>query len=256
MERCNAKSLSSEKYEDVTETSKKKDLGKNVFETLQDLFLEEKENNKRKYEDLSEHIDKMKSYFDEKINSLKDNTHENLEELKYYLDQLNKNNKVNVLENNTFMDDFEIVKNDIVKLKKQKEESTNLIKTSMRTYFDKIKAMLSVMNTNIENVKEELANYKESNQINSKKQNIEILQLINEENETLNKKLEASLNNLNNDMRDVKENIYNFKEYIEGQIRDIKNEAYINKKEIDEKINEISINQKKLLNDFYPSEIR
>ncbi|KJP86921.1 hypothetical protein AK88_03430 [Plasmodium fragile] len=239
----------------AAEALKKKDAGKNVFETLHNLFLEEKESNKRKHEDLSEHIDKMKAYFDEKINSLKDNTHENLEELKYYLDQLNRNNKDKATDNNTFLDELEIVKNDVNKLKKEKEENINLIKTSMRTYFDKIKGMLSVMNANIESVREELATYKENNQIDNKKKNIEILQLINEENEALNKKMEESLNSLSSDICEATEQIINFKEHMENQVKDIKNETDMNKREMDEKTNELTTNQKKLLNDFYPSEM-
>ncbi|CAA9989621.1 conserved Plasmodium protein, unknown function [Plasmodium knowlesi strain H] len=255
MDHFNVKTPSPEKNKGASEALKKKDAGKNVFETLHNLFLEEKESNKRKHEDLSEHIDKMKAYFDEKINSLKDNTHENLEELKYYLDQLNRNNKDKATDNNTFMEEFEIVKNDVNKLKKEKEENINLIKTSMRTYFDKIKGMLSVMNANIESVKEELANYKENSQIDNKKKNIEILQLINEENEALNKKMEESLNSLSSDMREAKEQIINFKEHMENQVKDIKNETDTNKREMDGKTNELTINQKKILNDFYPSEM-
>ncbi|GAB68058.1 hypothetical protein PCYB_126230 [Plasmodium cynomolgi strain B] len=117
------------------------------------------------------------------------------------------------------------------------------------------KKMLSVMNANIESVKEELATYKENNQIDNKKKNIEILQLINEENEALNKKMEESLNSLSNDMREAKEQIINFKEHMENQVKDIKNETDTNKREMDEKANELTINQKKLLNDFYPSEM-
>ncbi|SBS88685.1 conserved Plasmodium protein, unknown function [Plasmodium malariae] len=259
---CNKKNLSYEKNEEVLETLKNKNIGKNVFETLQNLFLEEKENNNRKYEDLSEHIDKMKTYFDEKINSLKDNTHENFEELKYYLDHLNKSSENSTTESNTFKNDFDLVKNDVLKLKKQQEENINLIKSSTRTYFDKIKSvqvhnksvyMLNVMNTNIENIREELTNYKENNQIENKKKNIEILQLINDENETLNKKMEESLNYLSTHITEVKEHAYHFKEYIENQIKDIKYEKELNKKEIDEKINTICTNQKKLRDDFYPS---
>ncbi|SCO94045.1 conserved Plasmodium protein, unknown function [Plasmodium malariae] len=271
---CNKKNLSYEKNEEVLETLKNKlylynttilsckNIGKNVFETLQKLFLEEKENNNRKYEDLSEHIDKMKTYFDEKINSLKDNTHENFEELKYYLDHLNKSSENSTTESNTFKNDFDLVKNDVLKLKKQQEENINLIKSSTRTYFDKIKSvqvhnksvyMLNVMNTNIENIREELTNYKENNQIENKKKNIEILQLINDENETLNKKMEESLNYLSTHITEVKEHAYHFKEYIENQIKDIKYEKELNKKEIDEKINTICTNQKKLRDDFYPS---
>lgn len=52
------------------------------------------------------------------------------------------------------------------------------------------------MNTHIEKVKEEFTNYKENNEIENRKKNIEILQLINEENETLRKSMEVSLNNV------------------------------------------------------------
>ncbi|ETW28131.1 hypothetical protein PFFCH_04482 [Plasmodium falciparum FCH/4] len=116
-----------------------KNLDRNVFETLKNVFLEEQENNKRKYEELSDHLDKMKTYFDEKINSLKNNTHENFEELKYYLDNLNKKNKDTISESNTFQENIDAIQNDISKLKKDKEENTNLIKSSIRTYFDKMK---------------------------------------------------------------------------------------------------------------------
>ncbi|SBS86630.1 conserved Plasmodium protein, unknown function [Plasmodium ovale curtisi] len=290
MEKNKVKKLSQERNEDANDTLKNKNVGKdarsetganagktakmaegmatgkaeskNVFEKLQNLFIEEGENNKRKYEDLSEHIDKMKTYFDEKINSLKDNTHENLEELKYYLDQLNKNNKGNITESNTFKDDFDLVKIDMIKLKKQKEDNVNLIKSSMRTYFDKIKSvrmhvdlcMLSATNANIESIREELTNYKENNQIENKKRNIEILQLINDECEILNKKIEESLNSLSTDVREARENMCRFKEYMENQMTEIKCSMEANKKEMDDKINAIYTNQKKLMEDFYPSE--
>lgn len=103
------------------------------------LFLEENESNKIKYEDLSNHIDKLKVYFDEKINFLKDNTHENLEELKYYLDQLNKNNKDNAEKNSTYKDDFDTIRNEILNLKKQKEDDIDLMKSSIQAYSSKIK---------------------------------------------------------------------------------------------------------------------
>ncbi|SBT78408.1 conserved Plasmodium protein, unknown function [Plasmodium ovale] len=254
MEKNKVKKLSQERNEDANDTLKNKAEGKNVFEKLQNLFLEEGEINKRKYEDLSEHIDKMKAYFDEKINSLKDNTHENLEELKYYLDQLNKNSKGNITESNTFKDDFDLVKIDMIKLKKQKEENVNLIKSSMRTYFDKIKSMLSATNANIESIREELTNYKENNQIENKKRNIEILQLINDECEILNKKIEESLNSLSKDMREARENMCRFKEYMENQMTEMKCSMEANKKEMDDKINAIYTNQRKLMEDFYPSE--
>ncbi|KOB88068.1 hypothetical protein PFDG_04516 [Plasmodium falciparum Dd2] len=151
----------------------------------------------------------MKTYFDEKINSLKNNTHENFEELKYYLDNLNKKNKDTISESNTFQENIDAIQNDISKLKKDKEENTNLIKSSIRTYFDKMKNVkyiymfpfydsntLNLMNTHIEKVKEEFTNYKENNEIENRKKNIEILQLINEENETLRKSMEVSLNNV------------------------------------------------------------
>ncbi|CRH01398.1 conserved Plasmodium protein, unknown function [Plasmodium relictum] len=242
-----------EKYEEIIESLRNKDLSKNVFETLQNFFLEEKENNKKNYEELNHLIDKIKTDFDDKINSLKDNTHENFEELKYYLDELNKNNKNNTLDSNSFKDDIDFIKDDLLNLKKQKEENINLIKSSTRTYFDKIKSILNVMNINIENIKEEISKYKENNEIENKKKYIEILQLINDENEALNKKREESVNFINNEVNQVKEYISDFKEHLEKQIKSIEYKIEINKREIDEKINTISKNQKKFLDDFYPS---
>ncbi|SPJ12892.1 conserved Plasmodium protein, unknown function [Plasmodium sp. DRC-Itaito] len=252
MDKTNIKNVAGGKNKELLETPESDNLDRNVFETLKKVFLEEQENNKRKYEELSDHLDKMKTYFDEKINSLKNNTHENFEELKYYLDNLNKKNKDTILESNTFQENIDDIQNDISKLKKDKEENTNLIKSSIRTYFDKMKSTLNLMNTHIENVKEEFTNYKENNEIENRKKNIEILQLINEENETLSKSMEKSLNNINNDIKDVKEQITNFKEYVEKRIKDIKNIMDMNRKEIDEKIENIYMNQKKLMGDFYP----
>ncbi|SOV83454.1 conserved Plasmodium protein, unknown function [Plasmodium sp. gorilla clade G3] len=252
MEKTNIKNVSGGKSKEVLETPKSDNLDRNVFETLKKVFLEEQENNKRKYEELSDHLDKMKTYFDEKINSLKNNTHENFEELKYYLDNLNKKNKDTILESNTFQENIDSIQNDISKLKKDKEENTNHIKSSIRTYFDKMKNTLNLMNTHIEKVKEEFTNYKENNEIENRKKNIDILQLINEENETLNKSMEKSLNDINNDIKDVKEQVIYFKDYVEKRIKEIKNIMDMNKKEIDEKIEHIYMNQKKLMGDFYP----
>ncbi|ETW46454.1 hypothetical protein PFMALIP_05360 [Plasmodium falciparum MaliPS096_E11] len=64
--------------------------------------------------------------------------------------------------------------------------------------------------------------------------------------------MEVSLNNVNNDIKDVKEHITNFKEYVEKRIKDINNIMDMNRKEIDEKIEHICMNQKKLMGDFYP----
>ncbi|ETW46453.1 hypothetical protein PFMALIP_05359 [Plasmodium falciparum MaliPS096_E11] len=139
MDKTNIKNVAGEKNKELLETPESDNLDRNVFETLKNVFLEEQENNKRKYEELSDHLDKMKTYFDEKINSLKNNTHENFEELKYYLDNLNKKNKDTISESNTFQENIDAIQNDISKLKKDKEENTNLIKSSIRTYFDKMK---------------------------------------------------------------------------------------------------------------------
>ncbi|CRG94723.1 conserved Plasmodium protein, unknown function [Plasmodium gallinaceum] len=245
--------LNKEKHEEIIECLKNKDLGKNVFETLENFFLEEKENNKNNYKELYHLINKIKTDFDDKINSLKDNTHENFEELKYYMDELNKNNKENTLDSNSFKDDIDFIKDDLLNLKKQKDENINLIKSSTRTYFDKIKSMLNIMNINIENVKEEITKYKENNEIENKKKYIEILQLINDENEILNKRREESVNYINEEIKQVKEYINGFKESLEKHIKNIEYKIEINKKEIDEKINTISKNQKKFLEDFYPS---
>ncbi|SOV19468.1 conserved Plasmodium protein, unknown function [Plasmodium gaboni] len=252
MEKTNIKDVAGEKNKEAVETPESYNSDRNVFETLKKLFLEEQENNKRKYEELSDHLDKMKIYFDEKINSLKNNTHENFEELKYYLDNLNKKNKDTLLESNSFQESMDAIQSDISKLKKDKEENTNLIKSSIKTYFDKIKSTLNLMNTHVEKMKEEFTNYKENNEIENRKKNIDILQLINEENETLSKSMEKSLNNINNDIKDVKEHITYFKEHVEKQIKDINNIMEINRKEIDERIEHIYMNQKKLMGDFYP----
>ncbi|KYN96117.1 hypothetical protein PGSY75_1452800 [Plasmodium gaboni] len=252
MEKTNIKDVAGEKNKEAVETPESDNSDRNVFETLKKLFLEEQENNKRKYEELSDHLDKMKIYFDEKINSLKNNTHENFEELKYYLDNLNKKNKDTLLESNSFQESMDAIQSDISKLKKDKEENTNLIKSSIKTYFDKIKSTLNLMNTHVEKMKEEFTNYKENNEIENRKKNIDILQLINEENETLSKSMEKSLNNINNDIKDVKEHITYFKEHVEKQIKDINNIMEINRKEIDERIEHIYMNQKKLMGDFYP----
>lgn len=48
------------------------------------------------------------------------------------------------------------------------------------------------MNKNIESIKEELTNFQENIKIESKKKYIEILELINNENETINKKIKQS----------------------------------------------------------------
>ncbi|SOV19547.1 conserved Plasmodium protein, unknown function [Plasmodium sp. gorilla clade G2] len=252
MEKTNIKDVAGGKNKEAVETPEIDNSDGNVFETLKKLFLEEQENNKRKYEELSDHLDKMKIYFDEKINSLKNNTHENFEELKYYLDNLNKKNKDTLLESNTFQESMDAIQSDISKLKKDKEENTNLIKSSIKTYFDKIKSTLNLMNTHVEKMKEEFTNYKENNEIENRKKNIDILQLINEENETLSKSMEKSLNNINSDIKDVKEHITYFKEHVEKQIKDINNIMEINRKEIDERIEHIFMNQKKLMGDFYP----
>ncbi|VWU49311.1 conserved protein, unknown function [Hepatocystis sp. ex Piliocolobus tephrosceles] len=241
-------------YEDVIEALKNKEFGQTVFDVLQNIFLEEKENTKLKYENLVDQIEKIKIYFDEKVDALKNNTHENLVEIKYYLDQLNKNNKENAAENNTLKDDFCALQDDILKLKKQKEENINIMKTSMRTYFDKIKNMLNVMNTNVESIQKELITYKENNTIENKKKNIEILQIINDENEKLNKRLEESFNSLNKDIREINEYISCFKDSVTNSVKDIEQKIEINIKEIDKKFHTISINQKQLLDDFYTSE--
>ncbi|VEV58244.1 conserved Plasmodium protein, unknown function [Plasmodium vinckei vinckei] len=267
MESHNSKSSLSEKREDSIEELKNKNAGKNVFETLLNIFLEEKESNRIKYEDLSNHIDKLKVYFDEKINVLKDNTHENLEELKYYLDQLNKNIKENAEKNSTYNDDFDTIRNEMLHLKKQKEDDINLMKSSIQAYSTKIKnvycifknivvllEMISIMNKNIETIKEELTNSQENIKIESKKKYIEILELINNENDSINKKIKQPFDELNNDIKDIKEYIRGVKDSLENEIKDIKSAISTNKKSIDEKISPITINQKRLMNDFYPTE--
>lgn len=65
----------------------------------------------------------------------------------------------------------------------------------------------------------------------------------------------CSPSKLSSDMREAKEQIITFKEHMENQVKGIKNETDTNKREMDEKTNELALNQKKLLNDFYPSEM-
>lgn len=110
------------------------------------------------------------------------------------------------------------------------------------------------MNKNIESIKEELTNFQENIKIESKKKYIEILELINNENETINKKIKQSHDELNNDIEDIKKYIRGVKDSLENEIKDIKSVISTNKISIDDKINSITINQKKLMNDFYPTE--